>query len=207
MHDVFVCCTSTDVKIAERLSAYLKYYNVNCFVAHRDIQADVPWAYGIAEAIKGSKMMIALFSEDFNTGTWMDDELKTANTAGVPILTFRLSDIPFAETKAMFLKNTACVVAEEDAEEKFPVLYEEVCNLLGLPIDEPLPVNEVLVAEQPDVTVVSKEEEKSTDTITTQSSDDAEISRKKVSHSLLPAVIIGLLLTLSVVMLLEWILG
>ena len=28
MYDVFLSCTSTDVKIAERLSDYLKYYNI-----------------------------------------------------------------------------------------------------------------------------------------------------------------------------------
>ena len=203
MHDVFICCTSTDVKIAERLSEYLEYYNVGCFVANRDIPAGVPWAYGIAEAIKSSKMMIALFSEDFNSGTWMDDELKTANIAGVPILTFRLSDTPFGETKAMFLKNTACVAADGDAEGKFPILYEEVCNFLGLPVEQPLPVDEVLSVKQPEVSDTQMPDGISDEKVAEPS--DVKKSSKGASQSLFPAVLIGLLLTLAVVMFLEWI--
>lgn len=202
MYDVFICCTSTDVKIAERLSAYLKYYNVECFVAHRDIPADVPWAYGIAEAIRNSRMMIALFSEDFNTGTWMDDELKTANTSGVPIITFRLSNDAFGETKAVFLKNTVCVEAADNAEGKFPMLYEEVCNMLGLPIEEALPAEEVLIEQQPGSTVPAQEEKSENDTT------DEEPRKKQtgVSRSLFPAVLIGIGLTLASILLLEWLL-
>ena len=202
MYDVFICCTSTDVKIAERLSAYLKYYNVECFVAHRDIPADIPWAYGIAEAIRNSKIMLALFSEDFNTGTWMDDELKTANTHGVPIITFRLCDAPYGDTKAVFLKNTTCVEAGENAEEKFPTLYEEVCNMMGLPIENALPVEEILIEKQPKIVNTPKEEKNEEEEIveeeTTVTNGD--------SRSLLPAVLIGAGLTLAVVLFLEWIL-
>lgn len=203
MYDVFICCTSTDVKIAERLSAYLKYYSIECFVAHRDIPEDVPWAYGIAEAIRSSKMMIALFSEDFNTGTWMDDELNTANSAGVPIVTFRLSNDVFSESKAMFLKNTACVDGCEGAEVKFPMIYEEVCNMLGMPMEDALPVDEVLITKQPEnVQSTTKKENNEPDT---QEEMMAE-PNKKVSHNLFSAVLIGGLLTFIVVMLLEWIL-
>ena len=58
MYDVFLSCTSTDVKIAERLSDYLEYYNITTFVANSDIPEDVPWAQGIAEAIRNSRMML-----------------------------------------------------------------------------------------------------------------------------------------------------
>lgn len=205
MYDVFICCTSTELKIAERLSAYLEYYNVDCFVAHRDIPADVPWAQGIAEAIKGSKMMVALFSEDFNTGTWMDDELRTAVSANVPILTFRLSDVAFGETKAAFLKNTAFVNGVDDTEGKFPMLYEEVCNILGLPVEQALPVTEVLTERQPENTFVSQLE-----TDRNKKTNAVSENVKKTTgggHNLFTAVVIGVVLTLSVVLLLEWILG
>lgn len=202
MYDVFICCTSTDVKIAERLSAYLKYYNMECFVAHRDIPADVPWAYGIAEAIRNSRMMIALFSEDFNTGTWMDDELKTANTSGVPIITFRLSNDAYSETKAVFLKNTVCVEAADNAEGKFPMLYEEVCNMLGLPIEDALPAEEVLIEQQPESTVPTQEEKSGN--VTTD--EEPKKRQTGVSRSLFPAVLIGIGLTLTAILLLEWLL-
>jgi hypothetical protein len=206
MYDVFICCTSTDVKIAERLSAYLKYYNIECFVAHRDIPADVPWAHGIAEAIRNSKIMVALFSEDFNTGTWMDDELKTANTHGVPIITFRLCDAPYGDTKAVFLKNTTYVEACENAEEKIPVLYEEVCNMLGFPIEQALPIDEVLIEKQPETNAVSAPKENTPEKQDTDTKEETPI-QKGPSRSLLPAIIIGVVLLVVVKLFLDWILN
>lgn len=207
MYDVFICCTSTDVKIAERLSAYLKYYNIECFVAHRDIPADVPWAYGIAEAIRNSKMMVALFSEDFNTGTWMDDELKTANTHGVPILTFRLCDAPFGETKAVFLKNTVCVEAGDDADAKISMLYEEVCNMLGLPIEQALPIGEVLIEKQPEANAaVSPEKATAPEKQNTDTEKEIHV-QKKPSRSLLPAIIFGVVMMIIVKLFLDWVLN
>ena len=215
LYDVFISCTSTEVKIAERLSAYLEYYNVQCFVANRDLPADVPWTQGIAEAIKNSKMMIAIFTEDFNSGTWMDGELKTAVDASVPILTFRLSDVPYGETKADFLKGTAFVDGTNDIEGNFPKLYEEVCNLLGMPIENALPVDEVLVDEKPAESINVQNEwsapqnnsipaEKSEDK---QKSEKEEVSTPAPSHNILSAVVIGVLLTLAVMVFLEWILA
>ena len=206
MYDVFICCTSTDVKIAERLSAYLKYYNIECFVAHRDIPADVPWAHGIAEAIRNSKIMVALFSEDFNTGIWMDDELKTANTHGVPIITFRLCDAPYGDTKAVFLKNTTYVEACENAEEKIPVLYEEVCNMLGFPIEQALPIDEVLIEKQPETNAVSAPKENTPEKQDTDTKEETPI-QKGPTRSLLPAIIIGVVLLVVVKLFLDWILN
>lgn len=210
MYDVFISCTSTDVKIADRLAAYLKYYNIDCFVAHRDIPADVPWAHGIAEAIKNSRIMIALFSEDFNTGVWMDDELNTANIVGVPILTLRLCDAPFSDTKAVYLKNTACVEAGEDVEGKFPTMYEDVCNMLGLPIEQALPVEEVLIEKQPEIEKPTPKEECETEKQTT-ATEKQTIETEKITtvsknpiRRLLPAVVIGVVLMIIVKLFLDW---
>ena len=210
MYDVFISCTSTDVKIADCLAAYLKYYNIDCFVAHRDIPADVPWAHGIAEAIKNSRIMIALFSEDFNTGVWMDDELNTANIVGVPILTFRLCDAPFSETKAVFLKSTACVESGEDVEGKFPIMYENVCNMLGLPIEQALPVAEVLIEKQPEAEKPTPKKEGGIQKQTTEAEkltiETEEITTvpKNTIRSLLPAIVIGVVLMIIVKLFLDW---
>ena len=193
MYDVFISCTGTDVKIAERLAAYLKYYNVECFVAHRDIPADVPWAHGIAEAIRNSKIMIALFSEDFNTGVWM------------------ISCTDHVAEHSLFTWNsctdhvTVCVDAGDDAEGKFPAMYEEVCNMLGMPIENALPVEEVLIEKQPETTTVSQETEIAPE------KQEADVKKEKSvtknsARSLLPAIIIGVVLMLVVKLFLDWIL-
>ena len=222
MYDVFLSCTSTDVKIAERLSDYLEYYNITTFVANSDIPEDVPWAQGIAEAIRNSRMMIAIYSEDYNSGTWMDGELQTAVEAGIPILTFRLSNVPYGETKADILKSTLYVDATDDIEGKFIALYEEVCNLLGMPIELAQPASEILADKEPlkvTAPAPSKKEEKPAqkDEMPSvemqqekapidETSIEEEEPVKKVSHSLWSAVIYGLLITAAMVLFLEWVL-
>ena len=223
MYDVFLSCTSTDVKVAERLSDYLEYYNISTFVANSDIPEDVPWAQGIAEAIRNSRMMIAIYSEDYNSGTWMDGELQTAVEAGIPILTFRLSNIPYGETKADILKSTLYVDATDDIEGKFIALYEEVCNLLGMPIELAQPASEILADKEPlkvaaytpsnkEEKPVEKEDEKPSVEMQQEKApiDETSIEEeepvKKVSHSLWSAVIYGLLITAAMVLFLEWVL-
>lgn len=223
MYDVFLSCTSTDVKVAERLSDYLEYYNISTFVANSDIPEDVPWAQGIAEAIRNSRMMIAIYSEDYNSGTWMDGELQTAVEAGIPILTFRLSNVPYGETKADILKSTLYVDATDDIEGKFIALYEEVCNLLGMPIELAQPASEILADKEPlnvatyapsnkEEKPVEKEEEKPAaekkqeKAPIDETSIEEEEPVKKVSHSLWSAVIYGLLITAAMVLFLEWVL-
>lgn len=222
MYDVFLSCTSTDVKVAERLSDYLEYYNISTFVANSDIPEDVPWAQGIAEAIRNSRMMIAIYSEDYNSGTWMDGELQTAVEAGIPILTFRLSNIPYGETKADILKSTLYVDATDDIEGKFIALYEEVCNLLGIPIEFAQPASEILADKEPlkvTAPAPSKKEEKPAQkdekpsvemqqekAPIDETSIEEEEPVKKVSHSLWSAVIYGLLITAAMVLFLEWVL-
>lgn len=222
MYDVFLSCTSTDVKIAERLSDYLEYYNITTFVANSDIPEDVPWAQGIAEAIRNSRMMIAIYSEDYNSGTWMDGELQTAVEAGIPILTFRLSNVPYGETKADILKSTLYVDATDDIEGKFIALYEEVCNLLGMPIGLAQPASEILADKEPlkvTAPAPSKKEEKPAlkdekpsvemqqeKAPIDETSIEEEEPVKKVSHSLWSAVIYGLLITAAMVLFLEWVL-
>jgi hypothetical protein len=222
MYDVFLSCTSTDVKIAERLSDYLEYYNITTFVANSDIPEDVPWAQGIAEAIRNSRMMIAIYSEDYNSGTWMDGELQTAVEAGIPILTFRLSNIPYGETKADILKSTLYVDATDYIEGKFIALYEEVCNLLGMPIELAQPASEILADKEPlkvTAPAPSKKEEKPAQkdekpsvemqqekAPIDETSIEEEEPVKKVSHSLWSAVIYGLLITAAMVLFLEWVL-
>lgn len=222
MYDVFLSCTSTDVKIAERLSDYLEYYNITTFVANSDIPEDVPWAQGIAEAIRNSRMMIAIYSEDYNSGTWMDGELQTAVEAGIPILTFRLSNVPYGETKADILKSTLYVDATDDIEGKFIALYEEVCNLLGMPIELAQPASEILADKEPlkvTAPAPSKKEEKPAlkdekpsvemqqeKAPIDETSIEEEEPVKKVSHSLWSAVIYGLLITAAMVLFLEWVL-
>ena len=205
IYDVFISYSSEEQHVAERLAAYLEYCHVNCFVACRDIPDGVAWGQGIAVAIKHSKMMIVLFSDSFNSSMWLDEELKIASGLGTPILTLSFSGVAYSDEKSRYLKNTPCINMIYDAEMKFTLVYEEVCQLLGIPV-EPVPSASKVLS---DSETISYNTEQSAE-IDTNVSEKKEINgflNNFFSHQLMKSVIIGLLLSVIVVFLLELILN
>ena len=92
-YDVFISYSSKDQKIAEGICGYLESRKYRCFVAYRDIPKGKIWAAVIPSAIHASRMMIVVFSDNFNLSNQTDRELELAAEDKIPILTFRINDI------------------------------------------------------------------------------------------------------------------
>ena len=213
-YDVFISYSAEEQKIAERLAAYLEYYNINCFVASRDIPADMPWSQAIAEAIMGSRMALVVYSENYNNATWLNDELTAVRSASLPIYVFALTNEPYCEAKSEYLKSSPCIGAVGDFDDAYPFLYEEICNMLGMPIEETKPVCEVVKSEEPVVEVAAPAEPQP---VSPKKSEEPkakieptaakEVSKPSQASSLLTAAAIGISITAIMIALLEWALG
>ena len=199
-YDVFLSYASQERPLVDRLAAYLKYYNITVFVAHRDIPSDVAWANGIAEAVRNSRMVLALYSDNFNSAPWLDRELSWAQSSAIPIMTVCLTSAPYSENKIDYLQGTLCVDAVGDEENRFPAIYEEVCNMLAMPIEQALPVAEVL----PQISSEPQEVEESVQKEINPVKEKKEVAAP--SHHLLRAAVIGVLLMLIALSLLEYLL-
>ena len=202
-YDVLLSYASQDKHIVDRLAAYLEYYNIRVFVAHRDVPADVAWANAISEAVRYSRMVVALYSDDFNSSPWLDRELAWAFTSGVPILTVCLTTAPYCEGKAEYLQGTMCLDAMGKTEAKFPAIYESVCNMLAIPIESTQPVDEVLPSEasQP-----VSEPEKESEAPSPAKEQKTEVA-VDTSHHLLRAFVVGFVLLSLAMLLLEYLIG
>ena len=210
-YDVFISYSSEEQKIAERLAAYLEYYNINCFVASRDIPADMPWSQAIAEAIRGSRMALVVYSENYNNATWLNDELATVRDASLPIYVFAITNEPYCETKSVYLKNASCIGAVGDFDDAYPFLYEEICNMLGMPIEQTKPVCEVVKSEEPVVENVAPAEPQPASpkkveepTAKIEPTATKEMRKPSQASSLLTAAAIGISITAIMIALLEW---
>lgn len=131
-YDVFISYSSHDQKIVEGLSAYLEHHKIRCFVAYRDIPRGVVWARAIVEALDESRMMVVVFSENFNNSDQVDREIEIASEDKKPILTFRISDDAFKGAKKYYLKNLNWIDAFPNPEEVFGCVAENVASLLGV---------------------------------------------------------------------------
>lgn len=132
-YDVFISYSSKDQKVVEAMCAYLEQHKVRCFVAYRDIPKGVVWAKAIVDALDQSKMMVVVFSEEFNMSDQVDREIELASEDKKPILTFRISDAMFKGAKKYYLKNINWIDAFPEPEKVFDALLDNVCKLIGQP--------------------------------------------------------------------------
>ena len=68
-YDIFVSYSSYDLLIVNKIVDYLENtvdVKLKCFYACRDIPTGVNYARAIVDALDNSRMMIVIFSEDFN---------------------------------------------------------------------------------------------------------------------------------------------
>lgn len=134
-YDVFISYSSDDQKVVEGLCAYLEQHKVRCFVAYRDIPHGKPWARAIVEALDESRMMVVVFSENFNNSEQVDREIEIASEDKKPILTFRISDDSFKGAKKYYLKNLNWIDAFPHPEQVFGRVLEDVYKLLDMGSD------------------------------------------------------------------------
>lgn len=132
-YDVFISYSSKDQKVVEAMCAYLEQHKVRCFVAYRDIPKGFVWAKAIVDALDESKMMVVVFSEEFNLSDQVDREIELASEDKKPILTFRISDAMFKGAKKYYLKNINWIDAFPDPEKVFDALLDNVYKLIGQP--------------------------------------------------------------------------
>ena len=131
-YDVFISYSSHDQKVAEGVCAYLEQHHIRCFVAYRDIPKGVVWARAIVEALEESRMMVIVFSENFNRSEQVDREIELASEDHMPILTFRIADDAFRGAKKYYLKNLNWIDAFPHPEHCFGELCNNVKQLLGV---------------------------------------------------------------------------
>ena len=130
-YDVFISYSSLDQKVAEGVCAYLEQHRIRCFIAYRDIPKGVVWAKYIVEALDESRMMVVVFSGNFNRSEQVDREIELASEDKKPILTFRIADEAFRGAKKYYLKNLNWIDAFPQPERCFGSLCENVRSLLG----------------------------------------------------------------------------
>ena len=104
-YDIFISYSSENQKTVEAICAYLEQYKIKCFVAYRDIPVTSVWAEAIVEAIENSRMMLVVFSSEFNKSKQVDREIELASEENKPIFTFRISNADFQGAKKYYLKN------------------------------------------------------------------------------------------------------
>lgn len=89
---VFISHSSIDHPFANRLCELFEQNDISCWIAPRDIPFGNVWSSEIADAIRGSKLMIFIYSDNSNKSTQVLREITLAEQNGVRIIAVRVSD-------------------------------------------------------------------------------------------------------------------
>lgn len=92
-HDVFISHSSKDKTTADAVCAVLESKSIRCWVAPRDIQPGADWGEAILDGIRGSRVMVLVFSRNANESVQIKREVERAVHHGIPIIPLRIEDI------------------------------------------------------------------------------------------------------------------
>ena len=136
-YDVFISYSHADKSIAEAIFAFLTDKKIRCFIDSRDLQKGKNWSRLLPSAIRNSRLMLAIFSHNFNISEHTDNEISIASNRNIPILVFRITDDDFDGTKEYYLTKSNWIEAFPEPDKYFGELYKNICLLLGIKGDGP----------------------------------------------------------------------
>lgn len=131
-YDVFISYSHEDSIIAQGICGYLESNKIRCFIDYRDLPKGPSWSKLLPSAIRNSRLMLAVFSQDFNRSDETDSEITIASNRKIPILVFRITDDDFDGTKEYYLTKSNWIEAFPEPEKNFGELYRNICVLLGI---------------------------------------------------------------------------
>ena len=99
-------------------------------MAGRDIPAGKGRARAVVDAVGVSRMVVVIYSADFNASEQAGIEVELASEDGKPVLVFRIADEDFPAPKGGYMQNL-CIDAFPDPARKFSALGDKVKELLG----------------------------------------------------------------------------
>src|SRR5579862_9572582 len=105
-HDVFISYSSKDKSTADAVCAALESCGIRCWIAPRDVFPGEAYAAALVRALHESQVMVLVFSAGANQSPQVLREVERAVSRAIPILPFRIEDIPPSEAMEYFISSS-----------------------------------------------------------------------------------------------------
>ncbi len=92
---LFLTHVARKKKVAHKLKSCLRFYGVDAFVAHDDIQPGKEWQVVIESALHSCHALAGLLHEGFRKSDWCDQEVGIALGRGIPVVPIQFDLIPY----------------------------------------------------------------------------------------------------------------
>ena len=109
--EVFISYAVEDRSTADAVCATLEARHIKCWIAPRDVLPGMDYAQAIVEAISQSRAMVLIFSSHSNHSPHVRREVERAVIGGIPILPFRIEDVPPSASLEYYIGAVCCLDA------------------------------------------------------------------------------------------------
>ncbi len=106
MYDVFISYSSKDQTIADAVLSSLENNKIKCWIAYRNAVVGEEYAASIVRAIKDSKAVLLIYSQNSNSSKQVLNEINSATNAGKMIIPFKIDDFSPGESFEYYLGKT-----------------------------------------------------------------------------------------------------
>ncbi len=104
-HDAFISYSNLDRTVADAAVAVLESRGIRCWIAPRDITPGLDWSEAIVDAIERSSVMVLVLSAHANGSPQIKREVERAVNRGIPIIPFRIEDVPLSKALEYFISS------------------------------------------------------------------------------------------------------
>jgi hypothetical protein len=104
-HDAFISYSSLDRTVADAAVSVLEQRRIRCWIAPRDVTPGLDWSEEIVEAIERATVMVLILSANANDSPQIKREVERAVHRGIPIIPFRIEDVPLSKALEFFISS------------------------------------------------------------------------------------------------------
>jgi flagellar basal body-associated protein FliL len=92
-YDVFISHSNKDKAAADATCAYLERNGIRCWIAPRDISPGAKWGGALVKAIRGTRVMVLIFSSHTNASEQIMREVECAVKAHATVIPVRIENV------------------------------------------------------------------------------------------------------------------
>ena len=126
---IFISYSTKDKNLAYSLVEFLENRGFSCFISSRDIPLGSDWASCIIDALEKAKLMIIIFTENYNKSVQVDREISVCCDLEKPIIPLRVSNEPLIRLKKYYLNNINWINFKQDNED-YNTLINNIQNII-----------------------------------------------------------------------------
>jgi TolB-like protein/Tfp pilus assembly protein PilF len=105
VRDVFVSYSQPDRDVAFAIVSQLETHGISVWIAPRDVAPSAVWAEAIMDALANARLLVLVFSSHSNDSVQVGREVERAVARHIPVLPFRIEDVPPSRSLEYFLSS------------------------------------------------------------------------------------------------------